>query len=267
MPDRCGRYGRWGGSSLGCLESGPPPHPRPLSWRGGGPCFLEKVEPRQVWGTLMLGLGAEGAPSGSRHLLPYFHVDLWPRRRRLSRSPESPDPPVSGTRSPTASPPEALQKLPQRGVSCQLPAEGVGVCRARGHAGGDSTFQVSLPGGAPGGESLAGWGRRTVWEGLGPPAARGPCCALGDAGGREGEAANRDQAAPGRPTGDTRVTGEGAPLGREGRGSWLLGNGGGGVAAGINCSENACTGSARPLPVPQFSPPHACCKHKVWPPS
>lgn len=56
----------------------------------------------------MLSLGAEGAPSGSRHLLPYFHVDLWPRRRRLSRSPESPDPPVSGTRSATASPLEAL---------------------------------------------------------------------------------------------------------------------------------------------------------------
>ena len=204
----------------------PTPPPRPLSW--GVRCFLEEAEPRQVLGTLMLSLGAEGAPSGSRHLLPYFHVDLWPRRRRLSRSPESPDPPVLGTRSSTTRPPEALQQLPQRGVYCQLPAEGIGVCRARGHAGGDSTFLVSLPGGAPGGESPAGWGRRTVWGRLGPPAARGPWCALGDAGGRAGEAAKPAQAAPGRPTGDTRVTGEGAPLGREGRGSWLLGNGGGG---------------------------------------
>lgn len=42
----------------------------------------------KVWGTLRLALGAGGAPSDSRHLLPYFHVDLWPRLRRLLPSPE-----------------------------------------------------------------------------------------------------------------------------------------------------------------------------------
>lgn len=104
MPERWGRYGRWGGSSLRCLESGP--HAR----RAGGFCAsLGRLSRAKVWGTLTLALGAGGAPSGSRHLLPYFHVDLWPGHRRLPRSPESPDSPVSNT------PRSAAAPLPRQG--------------------------------------------------------------------------------------------------------------------------------------------------------
>lgn len=128
-----------------------------------------------MWGTLGLAPGAGGAPSGSRHLLPYFHVDLWPRHGRLPPASESPALPVS---SPPSTPhrPSAPLRRPQRGVCCQLPAEGIGVYGARGHAGGYSTFLVALLGGAPGvgvGGRQDGGGK-TVWGRLGPPAARGP---------------------------------------------------------------------------------------------
>lgn len=89
--------------------------------------FFGRWSRAKVCGTLRLALGAGGAPSGSRHLPPYFHVDLWPGHRRLPRSPESPDPPPQ---SPIPRvlllPPRGSPKRPQRGVSCQLPAEGLG---------------------------------------------------------------------------------------------------------------------------------------------
>lgn len=89
----------------------------------------------------------------------------------------------------------------------------------------------------------------------GSPCGARPRCALGDAGGREGEAASRALAAPGSPTGDTRVTGEGALVCRELEGGKEAGDletgaGGGGVAAGISCTENASTRRARPPPLP-----------------
>lgn len=56
--------------------------------RGGG------ATPR-CGGTLRLAVGAEGAPSGARHLLPYFHVDLWPRIGRcLSPTAPAQEPPT-----------------------------------------------------------------------------------------------------------------------------------------------------------------------------
>lgn len=61
----------------------------------------------------------------------------------------------------------------------------------------------------PGRKAWQDGGRRTFLGRLGPPAARGPgarSAMLGE--GRE--AASRALAAPGSPTGDTRVTGEGA---------------------------------------------------------
>lgn len=84
---------------------------------------------------------------------------------------------------------------------------------------GDSTFLVTLPSGAPGGESTAGWGRKDCLGAPGSPCGARPRCALGDAGGREGEAVSRDLAAPGSPTGDTRVTGEGPLVCRGGEGA------------------------------------------------
>lgn len=76
-----------------------------------------------MWGTLRLALGAGGAPSDSRHLLPYFHVDLGPGLRRLSPSPECPGPRVSRTPRAAAGPP----RLPVGARSAEFPAS----CRLR----------------------------------------------------------------------------------------------------------------------------------------
>lgn len=136
MPERWGRLCRWRGSRFGLLESAPPPTELvciALSWGGGAAPSCE--------GTLRLALGAGGAPSDSRHLLPYFHVDLGPRHRRLPPTPESPSAPVSGTPRAASGPPRLITgaRRAEFPASCLLWMD-IGVCGARGRAGGDNTF-------------------------------------------------------------------------------------------------------------------------------
>lgn len=105
-----------------------------------------------------------------------------------------------------------------------------------------------------------------MWGRLGPPAARGPGARSAVRGGREGEAASRAPAAPGSPTGDTRVTGEGALVCREGGarkpGTWRRGRGG---AAAPRGTEHACAGRARPPPLPRCPPPLPVASLKFGP--
>lgn len=182
----------------------------PRRQRWGVPRFLGEVEQRQ-------GVGDSQAGPGCRRRA----LRLPALAAVLSRGLVAPAPaPASVPGVPRSSglpcpacccwPPAAPRRRPQRGVSCQLPAKGLGGCGARGHAGGDRTFLVSLPAEPPGRKARQDGGGKTVWGRLGPPCGARPRCALGSAGGREREAASRALAAPGSPTGDTRVTGEGA---------------------------------------------------------
>lgn len=111
-PERWGRYGYWGGSSLGGLQSASP------AGRAEGYRASLRWSRAKVSGTLRQALRAGGAPSGSRHLLPYFHVDLWPRHRCPPPFSESPGSPVS---SPHGGSPSA-QWLLIRARSAEFPA-------------------------------------------------------------------------------------------------------------------------------------------------
>lgn len=195
------------GEGLGLVSWSPPPRRRSwgvciaLPWGGGAAPSCE--------GTLRLALGAGGAPSDSRHLLPYFHVDLGPRHRRLPPTPESPSAPVSGTPRAASGPLRLITgaRRAEFPASCLLWMD-IGVCGARGRAGGDNTFLESPPGGEGGQDD----GGRTVWGPLGPPAARGPGARSAMLG--EGKARRRPGLwlLPGSPSGDPRVTGVGALL-------------------------------------------------------
>lgn len=148
-PEHWESYGRWGGSSHGCLKSAPhPPTPPPAELRGSA--LVGEVEPRQGVREPQAGSGF-----GRRALrLPALAAVL---SRGLVARAQAPAPvrgiPWSSSLGSPARccwPPEAPERLPQRGVSCQLPAESIGVSGARGQAGGDRIFLVSLPGVAPG---------------------------------------------------------------------------------------------------------------------
>lgn len=202
MPEGWGRSGRRGGSSLGRQESIPP-----LAELGRGvgvPRFLGEVGPRR---------GA-GEPSGWLWVLKArpqapgtcCRTFTWTCGPGTGACPGPRSLRFSGLGSPACCswPPAAPHLSPQRGVSCHWPTRG------RRGPRGTWIFPVSPSSGAPQRKSASGWGRNDCLGASGSPCGARPRCALGVAGGREVEAASRALAAPGSPTGDTRVTGEGA---------------------------------------------------------